>query len=84
MNQLSILSYYLSTYEGRDKFLRCFAYSAKFASGFTPRTCAGNFKTVSNEISNSRVVLRLLDDIPTWYDALSCEWIKKVLLSSFS
>lgn len=79
MDQFTLLSNYLNSYEGRDKFLRFFSYSTKFLSGITYGTTTKNFKTISSEMSNCRVVLRLMDDVPAWHDALSHEWIRKVL-----
>ncbi|XP_043464678.1 peroxisomal membrane protein 11C-like [Leptopilina heterotoma] len=77
MDQISLLSNFLNDYEGRDKFLRLFSYTAKFACGVTSGRTAGNLKKVSSEMSNCRVVLRLMDDIPAWHDALSYEWTRK-------
>lgn len=79
MDNLSLVSDYLSTYQGRDKLLRTLSYAAKLASGIPySEETVEKLKKFGSEMSSCRVILRLLDDIPAWHDALSFDWSKKV------
>ena len=79
MDNLALVSDYLTTYEGRDKFLKTLSYAAKLASGIpSSEETAGKFKKFGSEMSGCRVALRLLDDIPAWHDVLTFDWRRKV------
>ncbi|XP_063995447.1 peroxisomal membrane protein 11C [Diachasmimorpha longicaudata] len=69
---MELISEYLETYEGRDKFLRTLSYAAKLATVF-PKSedTANKFKYFGSQMSGCRVMLRLLDDIPSLYYALT-------------
>lgn len=75
---LALISEYLETYQGRDKFLRTLSYAAKLATAFTSsEQLAHKFKIFGSEMSGCRVILRLLDDIPALHYAMSHNWGKK-------
>ncbi|OXU30628.1 hypothetical protein TSAR_003642 [Trichomalopsis sarcophagae] len=72
---IALISDYLDTYEGRDKFLRTLSYAAKLASGFpSSDDTADKFKSFGSKMSGARVILRLLDDIPNIHHAMSYGW----------
>ncbi|XP_031845093.1 peroxisomal biogenesis factor 11c [Nomia melanderi] len=74
---IALISEYLDTYQGRDKFLRTFSYMAKFATlGASSKETEKKCKVLSSQLSGCRVILRLLDDIPTLNYALSYGWGK--------
>lgn len=55
----------LDTYKGRDKVLRTLCYSAKLIGGLTSNPKFGKrMLTFSSQMSGTRAVLRLLDDLP--------------------
>lgn len=55
----------LETYKGRDKFLRTLCYSAKLVGGLTANKLhAERWQIFSSQMSSTRAVLRLLDDLP--------------------
>lgn len=69
---LGLIADYLETYEGRDKFLRTLSYSAKLATVLTKSNeKIEKFKLFGSQMSNCRVILRLLDDIPLLYAAVN-------------
>lgn len=66
MNSLDNVSALLETYRGHDQVLSLIGYGSKMLSGFCacnqrPKACE-TFKIISTQISNARVILRLLDD----------------------
>ncbi|XP_012268478.2 peroxisomal membrane protein 11C [Athalia rosae] len=68
----------LDTYQGRDKFLRLFAYLGKLGTGIIPyNDVAVKSQIFSSQISGCRVILRLLDDIPTLHSIASYGWGKE-------
>ena len=78
---IAVISEYLDSYEGRDKFLRTLSYAAKLASGFPASNETSNkFKSFGSKMSGARVILRLLDDIPNIHHAMSYGWGHKVNL----
>ncbi|KAJ8674110.1 hypothetical protein QAD02_005372 [Eretmocerus hayati] len=75
---IAVISEYLDSYEGRDKFLRTLSYAAKLASGFpSSSNTADKFKIFSSKMSGARVILRLLDDIPNLHHAMTYGWGQK-------
>lgn len=80
---IALLSDYLNTYEGRDKFLRTLSYAAKLASAL-PKSSenVAKFQMFSSKMSGCRVILRLLDDIPNLHSAISYSWGQKVVFKS--
>ncbi|CAB0038791.1 unnamed protein product [Trichogramma brassicae] len=69
---IALVSDYLDSYEGRDKFLRTLSYAAKMASGFpTSNDTADKFKKFGSKMSGARVILRLLDDIPNIHSVMT-------------
>ena len=56
---------YLESYRGRDKIIRLCNYALYFASGLLERTSGSDVNTgkLAAELSNLRVMLRLLDDL---------------------
>lgn len=55
----------LETYKGRDKVLRTLCYSTKLVGGLTDNPqFAKRWETFSSQMSATRAVLRLLDDLP--------------------
>lgn len=79
---MELISDYLETYEGRDKFLRTLSYASKLLS-IIPKSNenAEKIKYFSSQMSGCRVMLRLLDDIPTIYYTYSYGWGKQVSLN---
>ncbi|KAG8037706.1 hypothetical protein G9C98_005917 [Cotesia typhae] len=75
---MELMSNYLESYEGRDKLLRVLSYAAKLAT-VIPRSEENKkkFKIFGSQMSNCRVILRLLDDIPTLNYALTYNWTNK-------
>lgn len=72
---MAILSDYLDTYYGRDKILKTMSYVAKLATVVAPsKTVEGKIKIFSSKLSECRVILRLLDDIPTLNNAKNYGW----------
>ena len=61
----------LSSYAGRDKTMRTVGYVAMMLSGATDGKAARSLNTVSAQISATRVVLRLFDDLPMWGHAFT-------------
>ncbi|XP_015114057.1 peroxisomal membrane protein 11C [Diachasma alloeum] len=69
---MELISEYLESYEGRDKFLRTLSYAAKLATVFPKSNdTASKFKYFGSQMSGCRVMLRLLDDIPSLHYALT-------------
>ena len=58
---------YLESYRGRDKIIRLCNYALYFASGFLKRMNSKEYEfrigKLAAELSNLRVMLRLLDDL---------------------
>lgn len=74
---IAVISDYLETYEGRDKFLRTLSYAAKFATLVTSlEETEKKLKIFSSRMSECRVILRLLDDIPMIHYAMTYGWGK--------
>ncbi|XP_076628661.1 peroxisomal biogenesis factor 11c [Colletes latitarsis] len=75
---IGLISEYLDTYQGRDKFLRTLSYIAKLATlGTSSKETEEKLKIFSSQMSGCRVILRLLDDIPMIHYAMTYEWGKK-------
>lgn len=78
---MELISEYLESYEGRDKFLRTLSYAAKLATVFPKSNeTAHKFKYFGSQMSGCRVMLRLLDDIPSIHYALTYGWGKQVII----
>lgn len=76
---IALISEYLDTYQGRDKFLRTLSYVAKFATfGTSSEDTEKKLKTFSSQMSGCRVILRLLDDIPVIHHAMIYGYGKEV------
>ncbi|XP_003703923.1 peroxisomal biogenesis factor 11c [Megachile rotundata] len=74
----ALVSEYLETYEGRDKFLRTLSYMAKLATlGASSKEMENKLKIFGSQMSECRVILRLLDDIPMIHYAMSYGWGKE-------
>ncbi|XP_057326685.1 peroxisomal membrane protein 11C [Microplitis mediator] len=75
---MELISDYLESYEGRDKLLRTLSYAAKLAT-VIPRSedDRKKLKIFGSQMSNCRVILRLLDDIPTLNYAFKYDWTNK-------
>ncbi|XP_008547933.1 peroxisomal membrane protein 11C [Microplitis demolitor] len=75
---MELISNYLESYEGRDKLLRTLSYAAKLAT-VIPRSedDKKKFKIFGSQMSNCRIILRLLDDIPTLNYAIKYDWTNK-------
>ena len=56
----------LKSYAGRDKIMRTSSFVAVLLSGSVRSTTQRKLITFAKQISASRVVLRLFDDIPMW------------------
>ncbi|XP_029047393.2 peroxisomal membrane protein 11C [Osmia bicornis bicornis] len=75
---IALVSEYLKTYEGRDKFLRTLSYMVKLATlGASSKEMENKLKIFGSQMSECRVILRLLDDIPMIHYALSYGWGKE-------
>lgn len=66
MNTLDGLSEFFETYRGHDQSLSLIGYSSKMISGVLLNrknpVASSKFKIISEQISNARTILRLLDD----------------------
>ncbi|XP_058792364.1 peroxisomal membrane protein 11C [Phymastichus coffea] len=70
-----VLSGYVDSYEGRDQLLRTLSYAAKLVSGFpASKEISDKFKSFGSKMSGTRVILRLLDDVPNVNYAISYGW----------
>lgn len=75
---IALVSEYLETYQGRDKFLRTLSYLTKLATvGTTSKDAENKLKIFSSQMSGCRVILRLLDDIPMLHYAITYGWGEK-------
>lgn len=78
---IALISEYLETHQGRDKFLRTLSYMAKFATlGTSSNETEKKLKIFSSQMSECRMILRLLDDIPTVHYAMKYGWGKEVYI----
>lgn len=78
---LPLLDDYLETYSGRDKMLRTMSYMAKLLTVCTSsKNSEKKLKTFGSKMSECRVMLRLLDDIPALHCMLTYGWGKQVFL----
>ncbi|CAD1475758.1 unnamed protein product, partial [Heterotrigona itama] len=74
----ALISEYLETHQGRDKFLKTLSYATKFATlGIFSNETEKKLKIFSSQISECRMILRLLDDIPTIHYAMTYGWGKE-------
>lgn len=72
---LSLINDYLTTYSGRDKMLRTLSYSAKLLTVCTSsKNTEKKLKTFGSQMSECRVMLRLLDDLPTLHYIMTYGW----------
>lgn len=65
MDVVDKLSNLMESYRGHDNSLGLIGYSSTMISGLYSKKnpiLSKKFKTIANEISNARVILRLLDD----------------------
>nr|XP_012220425.1 PREDICTED: LOW QUALITY PROTEIN: peroxisomal membrane protein 11C [Linepithema humile] len=75
---LPLVSDYLETYSGRDKMLRTLSYVAKLLTACTSsESTEKKLKTFGSKMSECRVMLRLLDDLPTLNYVMTYGWGKK-------
>lgn len=76
---LDDISEVLATHSGRDKFLRLLTYLGKLGTGITTsQNIALKSQIFASQISGSRVILRLLDDIPLINYVIGYGWGKEV------
>jgi len=76
---LSLMSNYLETYSGRDKMLRTLSYAAKLLTVCTSsKSTEKKLKTFGSQMSECRVMLRLLDDLPALHCMMTYGWGKQV------
>ncbi|KZC08988.1 PREDICTED: peroxisomal membrane protein 11C [Dufourea novaeangliae] len=69
---IALISEYLETYQGRDKFLRTLSYMSKLATlGTSSKEIEKKLKILSSQMSGCRIILRLLDDIPMIHYAIT-------------
>lgn len=61
----------LQSYSGRDKIMRTAGYVSLMLAGAADGRAAKNLGTVSRQISATRTVLRLFDDLPMLAHTLS-------------
>ena len=57
----------LKSYSGRDKVMRTLGYSAVFASGAFKGKIYKDLLKIAGQLSATRTVLRLFDDIPMFF-----------------
>ncbi|XP_006558776.1 peroxisomal membrane protein 11C [Apis mellifera] len=75
---IALISEYLETYQGRDKFLKTLSYMAKFATlGVSSNETNKKLKIFSNQMNECRMILRLLNDIPMIHYAMKYKWKKE-------
>ncbi|XP_050449810.1 peroxisomal membrane protein 11C [Cataglyphis hispanica] len=75
---LLLINDYLKTYSGRDKILRTLSYSAKLLTVCTSsKDTERKLKTFGSQMSECRVMLRLLDDLPMLHYIMTYGWGKK-------
>ncbi|XP_024887496.1 peroxisomal membrane protein 11C [Temnothorax curvispinosus] len=75
---LPLTSDYLETYSGRDKMLRTLSYTAKLLTVCTSsKNTEKKLKTFGSQMSECRVMLRLLDDLPTLHCVMTYGWGKQ-------
>jgi len=78
---LPLMSNYLETYSGRDKMLRTLSYAAKLLTVCTSsKSAEKKLKTFGSQMSECRVMLRLLDDLPSLHYMMTYGWGKQVSL----
>lgn len=76
---LLLINDYLKTYSGRDKIFRTLSYSAKLLTVCTSsKNTERKLKTFGSQMSECRVMLRLLDDLPMLHYIMTYGWGKKV------
>lgn len=72
------MSNYLETYSGRDKMLRTLSYMAKLLTVCTSsKNAEKKLKTFGSQMSECRVMLRLLDDLPALHYIMTYGWGKQ-------
>ncbi|KYN34923.1 Peroxisomal membrane protein 11C [Trachymyrmex septentrionalis] len=75
---LPLMSNYLETYSGRDKMLRTLSYAAKLLTACTSsKSTEKKLKTFGSQMSECRVMLRLLDDLPALHYMMTYGWGKQ-------
>jgi len=73
-----LVSDYLETYSGRDRMLRTLSYTAKLLTVCTSsKSTEKKLKTFGSKMSECRVMLRLLDDLPTLHCVMTYGWGKQ-------
>lgn len=79
---LPLMNDYLETYSGRDRMLRTLSYTAKLLTVCTlSESGEKKLKTFGSHMSECRVMLRLLDDLPALHCVTTYGWGKQVCLS---
>ncbi|KYM98207.1 PREDICTED: peroxisomal membrane protein 11C [Cyphomyrmex costatus] len=75
---LSLINNYLETYSGRDKMLRTLSYTAKLLTVCTSsKSAEKKLKTFGSQMSECRVMLRLLDDLQALHCVMTYGWGKQ-------
>lgn len=75
---LPLMNDYLKTYSGRDKMLRTLSYVAKLLTVCTSsKSTEKKLKTFGSQMSECRVMLRVLDDLPTLHFVMTYGWGKQ-------
>lgn len=75
MENLSHISDYLDTYAGRDKALRTLSYAAKFLTVIaSSKNTEKKLNIFSSQLSEGRMILRMLDDVPTLHYVITYGW----------
>ncbi|XP_043270082.1 peroxisomal membrane protein 11C [Venturia canescens] len=75
IRKIEVISEILESYDGRDKLLKLFTYSAKLATLFTksPKT-SEKFSQFGSKMSECRVILRLMSDVPILQGTIAYGW----------
>lgn len=70
---------YLDTYSGRDKMLKTLSYTTKLLTISTSsKSAKQKLKDIGSEMSESRMLLRLLDDFSALRSIIKYGWGKEV------
>lgn len=73
LQQLKAVSHFLDNYWARSQVFRTAQFSSALLSGVLEKSCpveSGKLMKISSAISNMRIMLRLLDDIPNLVQVL--------------
>lgn len=70
---------YLDTYSGRDKMLKVLSYTTKLLTASTSsKNAQKKLKDIGSEMSEGRMLLRLLDDFSALRSVMKYGWGKEV------